>query len=80
MIVTDQVTPALPAHRLIRILAQELKKRLRWWVGRRSGYKWILWVCARRRLRQRRDIRHLQHQCIRWVLLRATFNASAGIA
>jgi GT2 family glycosyltransferase len=44
MIVTDQVTRALPARRLIRILAQELKKRLRWRLRRRSGYKWILWV------------------------------------
>jgi hypothetical protein len=43
MIATDQITRALPARRLIRILAQVLKKRLRWRLTRRSGYKGLLW-------------------------------------
>jgi glycosyltransferase involved in cell wall biosynthesis len=44
MIVTDQVTRALPARRLIRILAEELKKRLTWRLTRRSGFKAIFWT------------------------------------
>ena len=44
MIVTDQVTRALPARRLIRILAEELKKRLTWRLTRRSGHKAIFWT------------------------------------
>jgi len=44
MIATDQTTRALPARRLLRILAQELMKRLRWRLTRRSGYKGLFWV------------------------------------
>jgi glycosyltransferase involved in cell wall biosynthesis len=44
MIMADEVTRALPARKLIRILAQELKKRLAWRLKRRSGHKAILWM------------------------------------
>lgn len=44
MIVSDQVTRVLPARKLFRILAQELRKRLFWRLTRRSGQRAILWT------------------------------------
>jgi glycosyltransferase involved in cell wall biosynthesis len=43
MIMAGEVARAMPARRLIRILAQELKKRLIWRLSRRSGLRAIFW-------------------------------------
>jgi glycosyltransferase involved in cell wall biosynthesis len=43
MIATDQAVRALPARKLVRILGQELKKRLAWRLARRSGHRAIFW-------------------------------------
>jgi GT2 family glycosyltransferase len=44
MIASDEPTRALPARKLVRILADELKQRLAWRLTRRSGHKAILWM------------------------------------
>lgn len=44
MIASDEPTRALPARKLLRILATELKQRLAWRLTRRSGHRAILWT------------------------------------
>jgi GT2 family glycosyltransferase len=44
MIRNDEVVRALPARKLIRILAEELKTRLAWRITKRSGNKAIFWT------------------------------------
>lgn len=44
MITSDEAIRALPARKLIRILAQELKSRMAWRLTPRSGHKAILWT------------------------------------
>jgi GT2 family glycosyltransferase len=43
MIMADEVTRAMPARKLVRILFEELKRRLVWRLSRRSGLKAIFW-------------------------------------
>ena len=43
MIMAEEITRAMPARRLIRILGQELRKRLAWRLSRRSGLRAIFW-------------------------------------
>ena len=44
MIESDEPTRALPARKLLRILAQELKSRMAWRLTPRSGHKAVLWT------------------------------------
>ena len=44
MIASDQAVRAMPARKLIRILAQELRERLAWRLARRSGHSAIFWT------------------------------------
>jgi len=44
MIISDETTRALPARKLIRILAQELRSRIAWRLTPRSGHKAVLWA------------------------------------
>jgi glycosyltransferase involved in cell wall biosynthesis len=44
MIETDAAARALPARKLIRILAQQLKSRIAWRLTPRSGHKAVLWT------------------------------------
>ena len=44
MIASDQAARALPARKMIRILAQELRERLAWRLTRRSGRRAIFWT------------------------------------
>jgi GT2 family glycosyltransferase len=43
MIMGDEVVRAMPARKLIRILAQELVKRVAWRLSRRSGLRGFFW-------------------------------------
>jgi GT2 family glycosyltransferase len=43
LIMADEAARAMPARKLIRILAHELKERLRWRLTRRSGFTAIFW-------------------------------------
>jgi glycosyltransferase involved in cell wall biosynthesis len=43
MIVTDETTRAVPARRLVRILGQELRRRLAWRLSPTSGLRAMFW-------------------------------------
>lgn len=43
LIMADEVVRAMPARRIIRVLLEELKKRLAWRLSRRSGLRAIFW-------------------------------------
>jgi hypothetical protein len=44
MIGADEVTRALPARKLARILLQQLKERIFWRLNPRSGQRAIFWT------------------------------------
>jgi glycosyltransferase involved in cell wall biosynthesis len=43
MIISDDAVRVLPARRMVRILLQELRKRLKWRLSRTSGVRAIFW-------------------------------------